>query len=707
MLGTGDADFLTIVVEQLDLRAQALVLGLTATLRIDDHQRCQASHVVQLLSHGLALFDMLEADRTSVLGDNRTGMRVPRGQLSTGFDAVAIRHHQRRTIRHLVTLTLLTVFGRDQHFTRTGNDDLFATGVSHVAHQRRETHHTGALVFNLRGHGSTRCGTTHVEGPHGELGTRFANRLRSNHADGFAGIHQRATAQITAIALGAQTVTGVTGQRCANLDFVHTGLIDQITQIFGQHSARLDDRFLRLRMDHIGSGDATENTIAKRLDDFTTFDEGADDKTVLGAAIVLNDDQILRHIDQTTGQVTRVGGLKRGIGQTLTGTVRRDEVLKHVQTFTEVRVDRRFDDRAIRLGHQAAHTGQLFDLRCRTPGTGVGHHVDGIERLLLDGLAFGIDHVFLAQTIHHDLGNLVASTAPDIHDLVVTLANGYQTIGVLRFDLLDLFAGSVEDVCLLGRHLHIAGSERNTGTGGQLEAVLHQLVGEDHGFLQAAATERFVDQLGDFFLLQRLVDGLKGQALRQNLRQQCTPSGRGVPVGDFFPAFTRCLGLPLADTHRDLGVQIEFFQRNGALYFSHIGQNHAFALGIDALTGGVIQTQHDILRRHDNRLAVGRRQNVVRGQHQRAGFHLCFQRQRDVNSHLVTVKVGVEGGTDQRMQLDGFTFNQHRLKGLDAQTVQRRRTVQHDRMLANDFFEDIPDDRLFVFHHLLGLLDGR
>ena len=63
-----------------------------------------------------------------------------------------------------------------------------------------------------------------------------------------------------------------------------------------------------------------------------------------GAAIVLVDDHVLRHVAKAAGQVTRVGRLQRGIGETLTGAVRRDEVLQHVQAFAEVRRDRRFDD---------------------------------------------------------------------------------------------------------------------------------------------------------------------------------------------------------------------------------------------------------------------------------------------------------------------------------------------------------------------------
>jgi hypothetical protein len=80
---------------------------------------------------------------------------------------------------------------------------------------------------------------------------------------------------------------------------------------------------------------------------------------------------------------------------------------------------------------------------------------------------------------------------------------------------------------------------------------------------------------------------------------------------------------------------------------------------------------------------------------------------RHVHGHLVTVEVGVEGGADQRVQLDRLAFDQRRLERLNAETVQRRRAVEHDRMLADHLFEDIPHHRLLRFHHLLGLLDGR
>ena len=181
------------------------------------------------------------------------------------------------------------------------------------------------------------------------------------------------------------------------------------------------------------------------FDHFTAFDQRLHDQAVGGAAIVFGHHQILRHVHQTTRQVTGVRGLQRGIGQALTCAVRGDEVLQHVQAFAEVRGDRRFDDGAVRLRHQAAHTGQLANLRCGTARAGVGHHVDGVERFLrrlaLPWRSMTFSH---AQLIHHGLGHDVAGAAPDVHHLVVALALGHQTGGVLRLDFLHFLFGSAQ-----------------------------------------------------------------------------------------------------------------------------------------------------------------------------------------------------------------------------------------------------------------------
>ena len=121
----------------------------------------------------------------------------------------------------------------------------------------------------------------------------------------------------------------------------------------------------------------------------------------------------------------------------------------------------------------------------------------------------------------------------------------------------------------------------------------------------------------------------------------------------------------------------------------------------------VVEAEHDVLRRHDDRLAVGGVQDVVGRHHQHARFELRFERQRNVDGHLIAVEVGVEGRADERMQLDRLALDQHRLERLDAEAVERGRAVEHDRMFADHLVEDVPNLRLLLLDELLRLLDGR
>ena len=73
-------DLLAVVVEQLDLRTHALRRRARAALRIDDDERRQAGHFVDLLRHRHAFLDVLELHRARVLGDDRTRGRVPRAR---------------------------------------------------------------------------------------------------------------------------------------------------------------------------------------------------------------------------------------------------------------------------------------------------------------------------------------------------------------------------------------------------------------------------------------------------------------------------------------------------------------------------------------------------------------------------------------------------------------------------------------------------
>src|SRR5260370_16664421 len=80
-------------------------------------------------------------------------------------------------------------------------------------------------------------------------------------------------------------------------------------------------------------------------------------------------------------------------------------------------------------------------------------------------------------------------------------------------------------------------------------------------------------------------------------------------------------------------------------------------------------------------------------------------RERHMHRHLVTVEVGIEGRADQGMELNGASFNQHRFKSLNTQAMQRRSTVQQNRVILDDLFEHIPHLWLYPLYKAFRALD--
>ena len=219
-----------------------------------------------------------------------------------------------------------------------------------------------------------------VERPHRQLRARLADRLRGDDADRLAdfdhacrwrgrgrstscrrrgGDAQVSTERIFTFSMPASSM------RCAR-----SSSISWLASMIVSPRERVDELLER---------DAADDPVAQRLDDLAAFDDGPRLDAVERAAVDLGDDHVLRHVDETPRQVARVGRLQRRVGQALARAVRRDEVLEHRQPFTEVRRDGRLDDLARRLGHQAAHAGQLADLLLAAARAGVGHDVDRVE----------------------------------------------------------------------------------------------------------------------------------------------------------------------------------------------------------------------------------------------------------------------------------------------------------------------------------------
>src|SRR5699024_9219710 len=252
---------------------------------------------------------------------------------------------------------------------------------------------------------------------------------------------------------------------------------------------------------------------------------------------------------------------------------------------------------------------------------------------------------------------------------------------------------------------HVLDADGRAGQSRLADANVHDLVGEDAGFLGTENPVTDIQQGGGRLLGHVAVDHVEADALGHDVPNLAASRSGLHQAGGFLDAPLLVLDH-IVHTYLDAGVQVHFPGAQGTHHFLGVGEHTPLTLGVYFFAADVVKAQHHILSRYDDRFTVGRRQDVVGGHHQRPGLQLGFQGQRHVYRHLVAVEVRVEGGTDQRVQLNRLAFDQYRFERLDTQAVQGRRTVEHHRVLANHFGEDVPHLGGFALDHLLGRLDG-
>ncbi len=200
-----------------------------------------------------------------------------------------------------------------------------------------------------------------MERTQSQLCARLADRLCGDNAHGLALLHQAVGSEIAAVALGADTLLRLTGEHRADLNRLDRRLVDTVGGNVVDLLAGSHDDLTGLRIHDIVDRNAAENTLAERHHHFIVFLDLGAYEAAESAAVLLVDDHVVSHINQTTGQITGVGGLQSRVGQTLSGTVGGDEVLQHRQTLLEVGQNRVLDDLTalgtalLRLGHKATH----------------------------------------------------------------------------------------------------------------------------------------------------------------------------------------------------------------------------------------------------------------------------------------------------------------------------------------------------------------
>src|SRR5579864_499473 len=418
----------------------------------------QTGDFVHFFVQGDAFLQVFELDCAANFRQDREGVRIPLDQYLAKLDRVALVDLDLGAIHHRVALALAALFidHRDRalpvHHHQVARFCLDGLQVN-------EAHRTVVLGFQARLLRDSRCRTADVEGTHRELRAGFTDGLRRDDASCFAELDQPAGGQIAAVAHHADTALRLAGQHGTDLHPFDAGSLNRTCQVFGDLLVDINDDVAVVILDLL-ERHAADDAVTQWLDDFAGFHDTGDVNAVHSAAVVLADDHILGHVDQSARQVAGIRGLESGIGESLAGTVRRDEVLQHGQPFAEVCRDRGLDDFTRGLGHQAAHSRELANLLFRSAGAGVGHDVNRVDRAFL---------VALLHLSEHLVCDLFSNRRPDFDDLVVALAVGDGAVQVLLLDAHALLLGVLHQRLLVVGDDHVVDADRETRAGCEVE----------------------------------------------------------------------------------------------------------------------------------------------------------------------------------------------------------------------------------------------
>ena len=226
-----------------------------------------------------------------------------------------------------------------------------------------------------------------VEGPHRQLGAGLADRLGRDDADRLAVLDRLAGGQRQCRSTAAEmpsSLSSVSGESTRTRVTSGSSRSAAISVSRSTIVPALHDRAVG-QLDVVGQGPAEQpglevEALGRRVG-ADVLDPDAADRAAAVERVLVVDDELLGHVDETTGQVARVGGTERRVDEALAGARGGDEVLQHVEALTEVRLDRAGDHVTTGVGHQATHAGDLADLHHVAASTRAHHHLDGVELL--------------------------------------------------------------------------------------------------------------------------------------------------------------------------------------------------------------------------------------------------------------------------------------------------------------------------------------
>ncbi len=175
-----------------------------------------------------------------------------------------------------------------------------------------------------------------MEGTHRKLGAWLSDRLGSNNTNRLADVYIGTASKISSVAFATDTYFAFACQSRTDFNHIDAGGFYLGSLCLINQLSTFQQNFSREWIDDINSGCATENTLRKRFNHVTALNYGANIQTFLGPTVLNDHNAVLSHVNQTSGQITRICSLKRCISKALASTVRRVEVLKDGQALFEV-----------------------------------------------------------------------------------------------------------------------------------------------------------------------------------------------------------------------------------------------------------------------------------------------------------------------------------------------------------------------------------
>ena len=362
-------------------------------LRLNDDDFAQTGRFIRLYLISHVFNNAFKFNLTGSFGNDNRVERVPTGNHLAFLYHFTIGCIERRTVGYIMSGKHNTCVDiHETHFGQTAYHYLcrFACFVDNVYRTEFFEFQTGRILGHDACVGSNiGCRTTGMECTQCQLCTRLTDRLCSNYADCLTFLNHAAGSQITSVTLGTNTLLGFAGQYGTDFNTLNRGIFNLLRNVFGNFLTASHNQFASCRMNNIMYGYTTEDAFIQSGDGFVIVFQCCTNQSAERAAVFFINNHIVRYVNQTTGQVSGVSRLQSGIGKTLTGTVSRDKVFQHGQTFLKVRKNRIFNNLTafgtcfLGLCHQTTHTGELTDLFLRTTGTGIQHHVYRVETLVV------------------------------------------------------------------------------------------------------------------------------------------------------------------------------------------------------------------------------------------------------------------------------------------------------------------------------------